>query len=244
MSSDKNLDRILREWSFDPQSLSVRLVKGDDGRDVIQVRVDLGVLQLETEGRPDGEKPNGTPTFLDALREVEQADPDFIMDDQQCFEADREFVQFYHRRVAWLRLQYYHRAVQDANHTLAMMDMCRDHSDDEDWTMSHEAYRPYVMFHRTQAAALAALDDSGAEEAVAAINEGLDAMRAVYVEHDSEDQFDEDELVVRLIELRESLRQEYAVGQTLSERLKEAVASEQYELAAKLRDELAKRHQN
>ncbi len=48
MSSEKNFDALLREWNFDPHSLSVRLVKGEDGRDVIQVRVDLGILQLET----------------------------------------------------------------------------------------------------------------------------------------------------------------------------------------------------
>ncbi len=44
------------------------------------------------------------------------------------------------------------------------------------------------------------------------------------------------------MEMRESLRKEYKVGKTLDERLADAVASEQYELAAQLRDELARRH--
>jgi hypothetical protein len=244
MSCSKGLDEILRDWGFDPHSLSVRLVKGDDGRDVIQMRVDLGILQMETQGRPDGQPMNGFPTFLDHLLDLEQSDPEFEMSDDQCFEADREFVQFYHRRISWLRLQHYHRAVEDADHTLSLMDVCRDHSVDEDWTMSHEQYRPFVLFHRTQAAALAALDEADAETAIAEITSGLEQMREVFVEHEAEEEFDEDEMVQQLSKLRESLREEYEVGPSLQERLAEAVRSEQYELAAMLRDELARRQEH
>jgi hypothetical protein len=244
MSSSKGLDEILRDWEFDPHSLSVRLVKGEDGRDVIQMRVDLGILQMETQGRPDGQQLDGFSTFLDQMLSIEQGDEDFLMDEDQCFEADREFVQYYHRRISWLRLQHYHRAVEDADHTLALMDVCRDHSPDEEWTMSHEQYRPFVLFHRTQAAALAALDESDAEHAIAEINLGLDLMREVFVEHEAEDEFDEDEMVQLLTKLRDSLREEYAIGPSLQERLADAVKSEQYELAAQLRDELAKRHEH
>ena len=63
--------------------------------------------------------------------------------------------------------------------------------------------------------------------------------KAVYSVH-----FDSDELVVRLVELRESLRSEYSVGQTLKEQLAEAVEHEQYERAAQLRDELTRREMN
>ena len=107
--------------------------------------------------------------------------------------------------------------------------------------MTHEQYRPFVMFHRTQALALAELEEKHAEAAVEAINDGLERIREVFVEYEAEDQYDEDELVQRLHELREALRKEYEVGRTLHEQLEDAVASEQYELAAKIRDELAKR---
>ncbi|MEC9003203.1 MAG: UvrB/UvrC motif-containing protein [Planctomycetota bacterium] len=59
-----------------------------------------------------------------------------------------------------------------------------------------------------------------------------------------QEEFEEDELVQRLIELRETLRQQYEVGRTLEERLDDAIASEQYELAAELRDKLAQREAN
>jgi hypothetical protein len=124
------------------------------------------------------------------------------------------------------------------------MDFCKDHSPDEQWTLSHEQYRPFVLFHRTQAAALASLGDRGAEAAVEEINKGLDRMKEVFVAYEAEEEFDEDELVQRLTELRESLRQHFRVGRTLQEQLEEAIANEKYEQAAEIRDELNRRNSN
>ena len=45
-------------------------------------------------------------------------------------EIDREFVQFFHRRVAWLALREFDRAVADADHTLALMDFSSLHAPD------------------------------------------------------------------------------------------------------------------
>ena len=98
-----------------------------------------------------------------------------------------------------------------------------------------------MLFHRTQAAALAALGDRGAEAAVEEINKGLDRMKEVFTAYEAEDEFDEDELVQRLTELRESLRQHFRVGRTLQEQLQDAIENEKYELAAEIRDELNRR---
>ncbi len=246
MNQNKHIDDLLSNWEFHPELLNVRLIKGNDGRDVIQMRVDLGVLQLETTGRPDGTRPEGFRDYLSYLLSVERDDDSFEMTEEQCMEADREFVQFYHRRISWLRLQRYDLAVEDADHTLALMDICRDHSPDEDWTMGHEQYRPFVLFHRTQAAALAALDRDEPKLAMEEIDAGLDTIRSVYEEHDADDAFEDDEMVERLRELHDRLQSEYSDQQptTLQEQLAQAVKLEQYELAAMLRDELAKKYNN
>ena len=242
MSDPEHLDGLLRDWSYEPDTLSVRIVQGADGRDVLQMRIDMGILQLEIGGRPDGTRPHGCETYYDHLLQIAMpAGADFSLTEEHCDEVDREFVQFYHRRICWLRLQNYQQAVSDADHTLALMDFCKRHSPDDQWTLSHEQYRPFVMFHRTQAAALAALDQAGAEAAVHEVNRGLDALHDVFEEYEASDQFPDDELVKRLMDLRETLRREYRVGKTLHEQLAEAVAAEQYELAARLRDELARR---
>ncbi len=172
-----------------PQNLGVRLIKGEDGRDIIQMRVDLGILQLETTGRPDGTKPGGYDSLLDQLTARAIEEKEFELTEDECQEVDREFMQFYHRRMCWLRLQYFRRVIADADHTLRLMDASHDHSPDDEWTASHESYRPFVLFHRTQAEALAELEDAGAEEAISAINKGLDRIRAVFLEHDAEEHF-------------------------------------------------------
>ena len=154
------------------------------------------------------------------------------------------FVQFYHRRVCWLRLQRYRKVIDDANHTLSLMDFCVRHSPDEQWTLSHEQHRPFVLFHRIQASALAELEEHGPATAVQEINRGLQQLEQLFRQQSRETRFEDDELVQRLIQLRESLRQEYGVGRTLQEQLADAVAAEEYELAARIRDQLARRDGN
>ncbi len=240
----KNIDTLLKQWTYEPGDVRVRMVRGNDGRDVLQMRVDMGLLQLEIEHRPDGARPGDADTYFDHLKAVVQdAADDFVLSDEQCGETDREFVQFYQRRLCWLALREFRRAVLDADHSLALMDFVRNCSPSDEWTASHEQYRTFILFHRTQAASLAELEDRRPESAIEQINLGLDSMRRVFDEHDVRDEFEEDELVVRLNQLREAIRDHYQLGQTLGEKLAEAVANEQYELAAQLRDELHRRQQ-
>ncbi|MBX3414765.1 MAG: UvrB/UvrC motif-containing protein [Pirellulales bacterium] len=238
----QDIDHVLRDWPHEPGEISVRLVEAHDGREVLQMRVELGVMQLETTHRPDGQRPGGAETYFDYLLALAIHEGDgFTLTEEQCNEVDRELVQFYHRRICWLALREYEHAVRDADHNLAFMDFVRSCSPADEWTESHEQYRPFILFHRTQAAALAELEERGPEPAIETLNTGLDRLREIYADADAEEPFEEDEMVARLVELRESLRDQYNVGQTLSERLADAISREQYELAAQLRDQIAHR---
>ena len=66
----RDLDDVIQGWPYDPgpgEHLA-REVRARDGRKVLQVRIELGVLQLEVTGRPDGVRPHGFVTYLDYLR--------------------------------------------------------------------------------------------------------------------------------------------------------------------------------
>src|SRR4029077_20813965 len=142
-------------------------------------------------GRPDGVRPSGADSYFDYLLAVALHEgDDFVLSDEQCAEADREFVQFYQRRICWLALREFRRAVRDADHSLAFMDFVRSCSPNEQWTMSHEQYRPFILFHRTQASALAELEDHGPEAAIEQINQGLDRIREFYVEVGAEERYE------------------------------------------------------
>lgn len=246
---ENDIDKILNQWPFDPQSVNVRVLDLAS-RSVLQMRVDMGVLQMEIEGRPDGVDFEGSKTYFDFLKQESIESNAFELDEDNCIEIDREFVQFYHRRVCWLQLKEFSNAVKDADHTLGLMDFCKAYSPDEEWTVSHEQYRPFVLYHRTQAAALSYLDEDAevedvdpgdVEKAIDEVNVGLVRLNDLFVEYDAAEQFEEDDLVVRLREFREGIREKYGVASTLQERLVAAIENEDYELAAKIRDELSKR---
>lgn len=239
----EDLDALLRSWPYIHGEVTARKTHGADGRPVLQLRIDLGVLQMEVEGRPDGERPDGEVTYLAALQARQRVEGQrFELDADSCVEIDREFVQYYHRRVAWMALRRFDRVVEDADHTLALMDFTAAHAPSQDWVDEHEQYRPFVLFHRTQAAALAALQQADPEGAVLAIDDGLrslsesiaDLAASIGVDPDDE----ELDFAERLGDLRRSILTEYDIESSLSEQLSEAIAMEKYELAARLRDRI------
>jgi len=237
----QDIDFILHQWPFKPGVIAARLIRTGEGREVIQMRIEMGLLQMETTGRPDGEHPGGVDSCLDWLRELARSQGDsFALTEAQCLEIDREFVQFYHRRICCLALRQFGWALADADYTLQLMDFVAAHAPNPEWSLSHEQYRPFVLFHRIQAAAMLAVEEHGAEAAIETINRGLNEMREVFAKFGAEEQFDGDELVGQLAVMKESLREEYRVGKTLAEQLADAVAAEEYERAARLRDEIAK----
>jgi hypothetical protein len=237
----QHLDHILHEWPYEFGEASARLVPGGDGRDVIQLRIDLGLLQMETVGRPDGVRPGGCDTYYDHLMSLAfQEGPDFALNEERCLQIDREFMQFFHRRIAWLALRAFGRAIADADHTLALMDFSSAHAPDPEWADMHEQYRPFVLFHRIQASALVELERNDAAAAAMAIDNGLERLRKVFEAHDAADEFDEHPLALKLLELKQAISEHFELRPSLAQQLAEAIASEQYELAARLRDKLGR----
>lgn len=243
-SHQKNdIDNILRNWPFEQGMVNVRITHADDGREVLQMRVELGVLQLEMKNRPDGELPNGSETYLDHLvQENFHGNSPAVLSEEQCIEVDREFSQYYQRRVCWLALREFDKAIKDANHTLQLMDVAVARSPDKQWSIHHERYRPFVLFHRTQAKALAALENSQPKNAIRAIIAGIDVIRKTSGVTDDIDngKLTDNEMTTQLHDLQTWIRDNFEIGHTLDEQLAAAVANEQYELAAELRDKIAK----
>lgn len=248
----RDIDETLENWSYEPEDgvANTRQVRARDGRWVVQVRQELGVLQMEIDGRPDGVRPHGFRTYLDYLRfraadrkkTASGSDSSWTMGGEHCAEVDREVVQFYHRRMAWLALHRYERMFEDSLHTLALMDFVRRHCDDADFIASHERFRGLVLFHRTQATAAMALERRRPEEAIDALREGLERIER----HQSEWQAEHDDggdtpnpaLMEQLRQIEHEIRKSFDVRKTLREELDEAILVEDYERAARIRDEM------
>src|SRR6476661_3395918 len=72
----KDITSILKGWDYESGTINVRKVAGLDGVPKLQMRLDLGLLQMELTGRPDGQRPHGCESLLDyyegLLREHEK----------------------------------------------------------------------------------------------------------------------------------------------------------------------------
>src|SRR6185295_9770796 len=104
----KDISQSLQGWQYDPDRVSVRIVRGEDGRDKIQMRLDLGLLQMEFDGRPDGQRVEGCESWLEYYRRKQEAhdaeNPDaapFRLESEDCQKLLREGVQYYHRYISF-----------------------------------------------------------------------------------------------------------------------------------------------
>jgi UvrB/uvrC motif len=242
---NQDIDFILEHWEFKPGVPQARLIQARDGRQVVQLRIDLGILQLETTDRPDGTRPHGHATYFEYLQELsrraQKKEDKFLLSEEQCQDADHEFLQFYHRRMCWLALREYARAVRDADHTLSFMDFVKRHAPNEEYLHAHEQYRGFVLFQRTQAAAALQVEKNAPEQAIDEILAGLERIRQFYASYEREDEMEQDGMVQHLRHIESTLREQYHIQSTLEEQLQQAIANEDYERAARLRDAMKKR---
>jgi hypothetical protein len=245
--SDQDLTRLLREWPHETGRINARRIVGADGSEKIQVRIDLGVLQMEMEGRPDGERPQGFDSLLDyqihrrdRYQREAQAQAGFIVSPDECRALREEAVQYYHRYVALFALGSYVHVVRDTSRNLQVLDLCRDHGATESDRMLLEQFRPHLIMMRARAEAELALVGKQPKQALAAIDRGLEEIRGCYAGEGADEAYDVSNEVQLLRGMRDALVPKLPASQRveLEERLRAAVDAENFELAAILRDEL------
>ncbi len=243
----KDISAILEGWDYDPSRVSARWVKGRDGHTKIQLRLDLGLFQIEPEGRPDGTRPRGYPTLLDyylTLERTSSGKPFPSLDENACAELQQEAVQFYYRYLALYALRHYEGVIRDTRHNMMVLELVERHGEDEDVVWEFLQFYPYVRMMHARATADQFVNDGRDEYemAILAVEQGLADIRAFWKKHDDTEYdtditTDEEEV---LSELLADLRQRKPKSQSerLREDLQRAIALENYEKAASLRDAL------
>ncbi len=242
-----DLTELLRSWPYEAGRVNARRITGRDGMEKLQIRIDLGVLQMELDGRPDGRRFHGFASLLeyhqDCLRRyVRQAggQEGFVLSPDECRQLREEAVQYYHRYMGLMALGEYGAVVRDTTRNLALFDLCREYAAAEQDRDMLEQFRPYVLMLRARARAEAAVAESQTKAAIQAIDAGLDEIRMVFDQAGQGAAFDSANEVQLLRGMREALVPKLPVSQRmeLQERLRAALDAENYELAAVLRDEL------
>ena len=242
-----DLSKLLNEWPYEPGQINVRLIEVEDGEPRLQLRIDMGIMQMHTEGRPDGLRPHG----MESLLEYHEGRLDehvaehgsaasFVLSEEDCRELRDEAVQYYHRYVCLMVLEDYEGVVRDTSRNLRVLDLCGKYAETESDRQILEQFRPYITMMRARAMASQALADNEPKSAIHAIDQGLEALKQHFTEVGRIDAFDESSEVRMLRGMRDALVPKLPVSQKgeLKQRLQAAIAEENYELAAILRDEL------
>jgi hypothetical protein len=240
----KDITTILGGWGYEPDELQVRIVAGDDGRDKIQLRVDLGLIQMELSGRPDGTRPEGFESLLESYearaRAAEAAGEEFSLDAAACAALMREGVQYYHRYLASFHLQRYDLVARDTERNLRLFAFVVRHAARQRDKLQFDQYRPYVsmMLARARAHQALARGDHGA--ALEQIDEGVERVRAFLRDYGQSDREAECAELGFLLRWRREVERERPVGpvERLEQQLELAVALEDYEEAARVRDQI------
>ena len=85
------------------------------------------------------------------------------------------------------------------------------------------------------------VENDNPEQAIDEVRAGLEKLTKFFTEFGMEEQMDEDPMVQHLRKIETTLREQYDIGATLHEQLEQAIAAEDYERAAQLRDQLKRR---
>ena len=243
-----DLRTILDGWEYEPGKISVRKIIGRDGGEKVQTRIDLGVLQIDLDGRPDGQRPNGHECYLDfceeqATRYLELYgdDDEFVLTPEDCQELRHEAYLYYQRYLSLFVLEDYERVVRDTTRNLRAIDFCERYAAAEEDRVALAPQRAYVLMMNARARACYALQISDPETALDAVDAGIASLRTLCeVGGEAEEEVDCHGEFRILSELRENVlgQMPSSAPARMQWELHAALERQDYEKAAQLRDAL------
>ncbi len=192
MSDD--ISFILGQWPYRPDEITVRIIDGEDGRRKIQLRLDLGILQMEFDGRPDGRRIHASDSWfefhLQRQKEHDVANPDsapYLLEPEDCQELLREGVQYYHRYLSFWHLGLYELCARDTERNLRLFAFVRDHARDERVRLEFDQWRPYVTMMHARAVATPLVELEQWEAAVNVLDAGIRGIEQFLAEYNQKE---------------------------------------------------------
>jgi hypothetical protein len=246
----KDITPVLKSWEYESGTINVRKVSGIDGSPKLQMRLDLGLLQMEMTGRPDGDRPHGRESLLDFYEEQLRdhtrkngTELGFALTNQQCQALREEAAMYYHRYLSLFVLEEFPGVVRDTERNLRVLDLCGKYATDEQDRLILEQYRPYMTMMNARAQASIELERKQFAAALKHVEEGMERIREFYERFGQEEAYAKSNEVRVLKRFSREIQRKLPVdpAERLRRKLERAVREERYEDAARLRDEIETR---
>ena len=244
---DKDITPLLKGWDYEPGTINVRKISGTDGMPKLQMRLDLGLLQMELNGRPDGVRPHGFESLLDYYeRELTDhksrngTELGFHLNADQCQSLREEAVMYYHRYLGLFVLEDFRGVVRDTARNLRVLDLCGKYATDDHDRLILEQYRPYIIMMNTRAQASIQFKEKKYTAAAQIVASGLQNLKEFFIRFGQEEAYGQSSEVRVLKRFAKEIRRKIPVDPmtNLQQQLDKAVKIEDYERAARLRDEI------
>jgi hypothetical protein len=237
-----DLNTLLNDWPHETGAIKVRKILGLDGREKLQLRIDLGLLQMEMTGRPDGHRPHNCESLLQyhqrrAARAEARGDS-YELSAEQCSELQQEGIQYYHRYLSLFQINDFPAVIRDTQRNLDLFEFVAEHTDRDELAWSFQQFRPYVLMMNTRAKASILLSDGKFGEAMREIERGRDAIQDFFQQSSFPELAQKSSELAFLEEWLEEVSSKRPLSklEIMQREMEVAIASELYERAAELRD--------
>jgi hypothetical protein len=246
MSESVDLSKLLKNWPFDPAD-DARLVAGDDGRQLLQVRTPMGIEQYELEGRPDGERPHGLESALEfqaqRLEQVKAAgrEAEFKLSPEDCEELFNEGSLYYFRYVRLFQLKDWVRTLRDTARNLRVFDLVHRYAQRLEDRQFLEKWRPYILRVNASAGVMQQLEKQSYDQALQIAHAAIAKVGALEDLEDETFEFERERSLAALRELTAQIQKNRPLSelQQLEHQLRRAIERQEFERAARLRDRIS-----
>ena len=173
-------------------------------------------------------------------------DNNFSINPDECAKLQQEAIQYHHRSICNFELEDFEAVERDTEHILELLDFVQDFAAQDDIGQSFQQFRPQTIMMQVRAVGTELLADGNYKAAIAEIIAAIEELNLFYTEMGREELLDSSMEVHSLGEWLKDVEKEAADKLPMTKRekiehkLETAIDQEDYESAAKLRDQLKK----
>lgn len=236
-----DISPLLADWEYRADEVTVRLVDGVDGKPKIQMRLPMGLIQMEIDGRPDGMRPEGFESYLDYYEAVRRESPErFVLDPEACSLIRDEATMYYHRYLSLFHLKDFVRCARDTERNIRSLDFVKQHAEDSGDRIAFEQYRPYIIMMNARSRTNLQLEQGLRAKALEEVREGIARIESFLHEIGQEKLVGRSPELEVLRQLENEIKEQVPAAKIEDLRIEmdRAIKSEDFERAAEIRDEI------